>query len=126
MQLSQPLRGQRAQAPRPTSHPVFSPSCASWRGHKYEHFRGVSLLLTNKRRDFLSQPGDDSPRVGEVHFASGDFLPPSAPPSQVYCIVNELSRLDEDGCFSFVGAFPFTVLAAASVVPVEVMKAAAR
>lgn len=89
-------------------------------------FAGFLFFLLTNAVISLSQPGDDSPRIGEVHFASGDFLPPSAPPSQVYCIVNELSRLDEDGCFSFVGAFPFTVLAAASVVPVEVMKAAAR
>ena len=66
------------------------------------------------------QPGDDFPRLGEVHFASADFLPPSTPPTQVYCIVNELSRRDEFGCFSFVGGFPFSVLSAACVIPVEV------
>jgi hypothetical protein len=39
--------------------------------------------------------------------------------------VLELARLDDNGCFSFVGGFPFTVLAAASAVPVEVINAAA-
>ena len=67
------------------------------------------------------QPGDTSPHVGEVHFTPGDFLPPSTPPSQVYCIVYELAPLGKDGCFSFVGGFPFTVLSVASVIPVEVI-----
>ncbi len=39
----------------------------------------------------------------------------------MYCVAYELSRVNESGCFSFDGGFPFTVLAAASVIPVEVI-----
>jgi len=78
------------------------------------------LFFVYRQSSPFLQPGDDFPRLGEVHFASADFLPPSTPPTQVYCIVNELSRRDEFGCFSFVGGFPFIVLSAACVIPVEV------
>ena len=40
----------------------------------------------------------------------------------MYCIVYELSRVNKSGCFAFDGGFPFTLLAAASVIPVEVIE----
>jgi hypothetical protein len=83
---------------------------------------GSSLLCRSNPNLKNFQPGDISPRLGEVHFTPGDFFPPSTPPSQVYCIVYELAPSDKDGCFSFVGGFPFTILSVACLIPVEVIK----
>jgi hypothetical protein len=70
-----PLKSKTGKATTSTTQ-VVSPSLAP------PHF--TPRLLSQLCFVAWLQPGDSFPRVGEVHFASADFLPASTPPTQVY------------------------------------------